>query len=44
MSGVSYPTIGNVERAERMPRMWTLCRLAVALDVSVSELIGGDKA
>ncbi|MBI4898732.1 MAG: helix-turn-helix transcriptional regulator [Actinobacteria bacterium] len=40
ISGVSFPTIGRAERGERIPRRWTLCRLAAALDVPVGRLTG----
>lgn len=38
ISGVSASEIGYIENNERQPTLLTMCRLAKALKVSVSEL------
>lgn len=41
IAGTHASEISRLERGERDPRLWTMCRLARALDVPLAELLRG---
>ncbi|HEY9868937.1 MAG TPA: helix-turn-helix transcriptional regulator [Candidatus Obscuribacterales bacterium] len=40
VAGLDRSYVGAIERGEQNPSLWTIARLANALDVTVSELVG----
>lgn len=40
-SGLHFTEVSRLERGKREPKLTTLVRLADALDISLSELLGG---